>query len=69
MKRSILCLLVILTLCVCILFVSCKKEDPGKNDPDSIDVGKKGEIQTDRVQSDVELNGPNEQLPGFTDRQ
>ncbi len=69
MKRSILCLLVILTLCVCILFVSCKKEDPGKNDPDSADVGKKGEIQTDRVQSDVELNGPNEQLPGFTDRQ
>jgi hypothetical protein len=69
MKRSILCLLVILTLCLCILFVSCTKEDPGKNDPDSADIGKKGEIQTDRVQPEVELNGPNEQLPGFTDRQ
>ncbi len=68
MKRSILCLLVLLTLCVCILFVSCKKEDPAVDAPDAAGVGKKGETETTRVEGSVDLDGPNEQLPGFTDR-
>ena len=68
MKRSILCLLVLLTLCVCILFVSCKKEDTIIDAPDAANVGKKGETQTQKVETEVELGGPNVQLPGFTDR-
>lgn len=68
MKRSILCLLVLLTLCVCILFVSCKKEDPNTAAPDAAGVGKKGETETTKVQGSVDQNGPNEQLPDWTTR-
>ena len=68
MKRSILCLLVILTLCVCMLFVSCKKDDTSAEAPDANGVGKKGETQTERVEGNVDLNGPNEQIPGSTTR-
>ena len=68
MKRSILCLLVLLTLCVCMLFVSCKKEDPASGAPDAAGVGKKGETQTQRVEGTVDLSGPNEQVPGSTTR-
>ncbi len=66
MKRSILCLLVLLTLCVCILFVSCKKEDPAIDAPDAAGVGKKGETETQKVQGEVDLNGPKVQVPGYT---
>ena len=68
MKRSILCLLVILTLCVCMLFVSCKKEDTVIDAPDAAGVGKKGETQTQKVEGTVDQNGPNEQLDGYTTR-
>jgi len=73
MKRSILCLLVLLTLCVCILFVSCKNEDLGANDPDAAEVGKKGEIQTEKVPADPDYISPdnaetNQQQPGGTVR-
>ena len=68
MKRSILCLLVLLTLCVCILFVSCKKEDTITDAPDAANVGKKGEINTTKVEKPLELGGPNEQLPDWTTR-
>lgn len=68
MKRSILCLLVLLTLCVCILFVSCKKEDPALDAPDAAGVGKKGESQTQKIPGQVEIDAPNEQLPGWTNR-
>ena len=68
MKRSILRLLVLLTLCVCMLFVSCKKEDPALSAPDAAGVGKKGETQTQKVEGTVDQNGPNEQIPGDTVR-
>lgn len=68
MKRSILCLLVLLTLCVCILFASCKKEDTKVDAPDAAGVGKKGETQTQKVDGNVDLNGPNEQINGDTIR-
>ena len=68
MKRSILCLLVILSLCVCMLFVSCKKEDPALSAPDAAGIGKKGETETTKVDGSVDLNGPNEQLPDWTTR-
>ena len=68
MKKSILCLFVLLTLCVCILFVSCKKEDTVIDAPDANSVGKKGETQTEKIPGSVDLDGPNEQLPGWTTR-
>ena len=68
MKRSILCLLVLLTLCVCILFVSCKKEDTIIDAPDASNVGKKGETETTKVEKPLEFVGPNEQLPDQTIR-
>ena len=73
MKRSILCLLVLLTLCVCILFVSCKQEDPAYDAPDAADVGQKGESQTQKVDPQPDYLSPdnaetNQQIPGFTVR-
>lgn len=66
MKRSILCLLVLLTLCVCILFVSCKKEDPALDAPDAAGVGKKGESQTQKVPGQVEMDVDAVPVPGYT---
>ena len=66
MKRSILCLFVLLTLCVCMLFVSCKKEDPELEAPDSAGVGKKGEQQTQKVQGEVNIPNPGVQQDGYT---
>ena len=50
------------------LFVSCKKDDTSAEAPDANGVGKKGETQTERVEGNVDLNGPNEQIPGSTTR-
>ena len=47
---------------------SCKKEDTKVDAPDAAGVGKKGETQTERVEGNVDLNGPNEQIPGSTTR-
>ena len=69
MKRSILCLLVLLSLCVCLLFVSCKKEDVIVNAPDAAGVGKDGQITTEKVQGEVELDVPDVQIPGYTTRE
>ena len=68
MKRSILCLLVLLTLCVCILLASCKNEDTIIDAPDAAGVGKKGETQTQKVDGVVDLDGPNQDLDDFTPR-
>jgi hypothetical protein len=73
MKRSILCLLVLLTLCLCILFVSCKQEDPGKNDPDASEIGKEGVIETEKIQETPDFIPPenaetNQRQDGFTNR-
>ena len=73
MKRSILCLLVLLTLCVCILFVSCKADDPEVEAPDSADIGKEGVTETQKVPADPDYISPdnsetNPQQPGGTIR-
>ena len=69
MKKSILCLLVLLTLCVCILFASCKNEDTIVDAPDAAGVGKKGETQTQKVEGVVDLDAPNQAVDGFTTRE
>lgn len=69
MKKSILCLLVLLTLCLCVVFASCKKEDEVIPPPDSGNVGKTGEtvIDTD-LPGEVKLDAPNQDLEGSTPR-
>jgi hypothetical protein len=69
MKKSILCLLVILTLCLCVVFASCKKDDEVVAPPDSGNVGQKGEtiIDTD-LPGEVKLDSPNQTVEGSTPR-
>ena len=50
------------------LFVSCKKDDTSADAPDAAGVGKKGETQTQKVDGNVDLDAPNEQIPGSTTR-
>lgn len=64
MKKSILCLLLVLSLCLCMIFVSCK---PDEEDPT---VDKLGQVHTTPDTSGgVEPNLPNPPVDGFTNRQ
>ena len=69
MKKSIFCLLILLTLCLCVIFASCKKDDELVPAPDAGNVGQKGEtvIDTD-LPGDVKLDAPNQDLEGETPR-
>ncbi len=69
MKKSILCLLIILTLCLCVIFASCKKDDEVVPAPNGGSIEKSGEtvIDTD-MPGEVELNGPNQSIEGSTPR-
>ncbi len=64
MKKSILCLLLALILCLGMVFVSCKKDKDEEGEGDS--TGKKGEIKVTAAAEDAVVNRPNEQVPGYT---
>lgn len=69
MKKSILCLLIILTLCLCVMFASCKKDDEVIPAPDAGSVDKSGEVVIDtNLPGDVDLGGPNQAVDGSTPR-
>ena len=69
MKKSILCLLVLLTLCLCVVFASCKKEDEIIPAPDAGNVGKVGETEIDTdLPGEVKLDAPNQDLADSTPR-
>ncbi len=69
MKKSILCLLLILTLCLCVMFASCKKDDEIVPAPDAGGVNKSGEVVIDtNLPGDVNLDGPNQAVNGSTPR-
>ena len=70
MKKSILCLLLILTLCLCVMFASCKKDDEVIPAPDAGNVGKSGEVVIDtNLPGEVDMVGPNQDVNGYTPRQ
>ncbi len=64
MKKSILCLLLVLSLCLCMIFASCK--------PDEVDesTGEKlGQVHTTPdTSAGVEPDLPNQSVDGFTNR-
>ncbi len=62
MKKSILCLLLALLLCLGMVFVSCKKDEEEEGDT----VGKKGDVKVTAAAEDAVVNRPNEQVPGYT---
>lgn len=64
MKKSILCLLLVLSLCLCVIFASCKPEE--EEEP----VGEKmGEVHTTPdTSAGVEPQFPNQNVDGYTDR-
>ena len=69
MKKSILCLLMILTLCLCLVFASCGKEDNVIDAPDVGGIGKSDTTVTDpNVAGDVTLVEPNQAIEGSTPR-
>lgn len=69
MKKSILCLLVLLTLCLCVVFASCKKDDEVIPAPDTGNVGQQGETEIDTdLPGEVKLDAPNQTVEGSTPR-
>ena len=69
MKKSIFCLLILLTLCLCVIFASCKKDDEVVPAPDTGNVGKLGETQIDtELPGEVKLDAPNQDIEGSTPR-
>ena len=69
MKKSILCLLMLLTLCLCLVFASCAKEDNVIDAPDVGGIGKNDTLVTDpNVEGEVNLNEPNQAVEGTTPR-
>ena len=69
MKKSILCLLVLLSLCLCVLLASCKPDDNIIPAPDGGNIGQEGETQADdNVKADVNLDAPNQSVEGSTPR-
>ncbi len=64
MKLRIFCLITILVLCMSMLFVSCKPDDP-ETEPEA-DQGKKGEIVTKSAEGDVTINVPGQITDNFT---
>jgi len=63
MKKSILCLLLVLSLCLCMIFASCK---PDEEEPSG---EKMGEVHTTPdTSAGVEPNFPNQNVDGFTGR-
>lgn len=75
MKKSILCIMLVLALCLCLVLASCKK-DPEPENPDTPQTDttlpgeKKGDIYKITDQGgDATFNEPNEQPDGETTRQ
>lgn len=69
MKKSILCLLILLSLCLCVLLASCAPEDEIIPPPDGGNIGQEGEtIIDDTVKADVNLDAPNQTIEGSTPR-
>ena len=80
MKKTLLCLLLALCLCLsCIMLIACNDDEEPVDDPATDvapgdeEVGKKGEIQTEKVPADPDYISPdnaetNQQQPGGTVR-
>ena len=68
MKKSILCLLLVLSLCLCVVLASCKKTPPETpDDPnqssDTLPGEKKGNVYTTPFAGgEAETEQPNEQV-------
>lgn len=75
MKKSVLCLLLVLALCLALVLTACKnkpEDDPNK-DPGTTDSTlpgeKKGNVYTTpNTGGEATSNQPNEQVPGYTTR-
>ena len=69
MKKSILCLLILLSLCLCVIFTSCKPDENVIPAPDGGNIGKEGETEIDdTIKADVNLDAPNQSIEGSTPR-
>ena len=75
MKKTLLCLLLALCLCLsCIMFIACDKDDevPPEDVPpveEEQEIGKKGEVTLfPKEENEVSPNQPNEQLGDSTTR-
>ena len=76
MKKTLVCLLLALCLCLsCIMLIACNEDETPDDDP-AVDVapgeeevGKKGEVTLfPKEENEVTPNQPNEQLPDSTTR-
>ena len=70
MKKSILCLMLVLCLCLGMILASCKPDEPAPEPPAVDDGGKQGQVhQTPDTSAGVDPDMPNPQLDGSTIRQ
>ena len=57
MKKSILCILLVLSMCLCMILVSCKPDEEPPAPPAEV----KGQVHEDPASSNVDLNNmPNQ---------
>lgn len=76
MKKTLLCLLLALCLCLsCIMLIACNDDEEPADDPATDvapgdeEVGKKGEVTLfPKEENEVSPNQPNEQIDGSTTR-
>lgn len=75
MKKSILCVLLVMALCLCVVLASCKKNPDTPDNPDNGNTStvlpgeKKGNVyETPDVGGDATVDEPNEQPADGTPR-
>jgi hypothetical protein len=75
MKKTLVCLLLALCLCLsCIMLIACNEDETPDDAPVDVapgeeEIGKKGEITLfPKEENEVTPNQPNEQLPDSTTR-
>ena len=67
MKKSILCILLVLSMCLCMILVSCKPDDDAGNNPPPAETN--GQVhKTPDSSSGVDLNMPNQIIGDQTQR-